>query len=130
MGVMQRLADAPSEMGVGRGDEHSLGGFGLVFDRDDASQRVFAFDTGLFITSGSENLVSMLGDKLTGEQQDSARCAVAYPFTGRAYELMNFRWDGVPGPPAFVVDRFALTTDRRFLEFTLRLVRVVQSRSN
>jgi hypothetical protein len=91
---------------------------------------MFGFDTGLFIAGEPENLVPMQGDKLTGEQQHSARRAVPYPFTGRAPELMTLRWSRVPCPPAFVVDRFALTTDRRLLEFSLRLVRIVHSRSN
>ena len=49
MCVMQRLADAAREMGVGRGDDHPLGCFGLVLDLDNASQRMFSFDTGLFV---------------------------------------------------------------------------------
>src|SRR5688572_13902205 len=43
---------------------------------------------------------------------------------------MTLRWDSGPRPPAFMVDRFALTTHRRFLGFALRLVRVVLPRSN
>jgi hypothetical protein len=84
MCVMERLADAPREMGVGRGDDHPFGCFGLVLDLDNSNQRMFGFDTGLFIAGEPENLVPVRGDKLTGEQQHSAGRAVPYPFTGRA----------------------------------------------
>jgi hypothetical protein len=40
------------------------------------------------------------------------------------------RWNSIPCPPAFVVDRFALSTDRRILEFALRFVEVVLPGSN
>jgi hypothetical protein len=130
MGVMQRLADASCEMGVGRGDDHPYWCFGLVLDLDNPSQRMFGFDTGLFIAGEPENLVPMRGDKRTGEQQHSARRAVLYPFTGRAHELVTFRWGRVPCPPAFVVDRVALTTHGRLLEFALRFVEVVLPGSN
>ena len=122
MCVMQSLADAPSEMGVGCGDDHPFGCFGLVLDLNNSSQRMFGFDTGLFIAGEPENLVPMRGDKLTGEQQHSARRAVSYPFTGRAHEVVTLRWDRGPCPPAFMVDRFALTAHRRLQEFALRLV--------
>jgi hypothetical protein len=127
---MERLADASREMGVCRGDDYPDWSFGLVLDRDNPSQRMFGFDTGLFIAGESENLIPMQGDKLTGKQQYPARRAVPYPFTGRAHEGMTRRWGRVPCPPAFMVDRFALTTHRRLLEFSLRLVRIVHSRSN
>jgi hypothetical protein len=130
MGVMECLADAPREMGVGRGDDHPFGCFDLVLDLDNASQRMFGFDTGLFIAGEPENLVPMRGDKLTGKQQHSARRAVPYPFTSRAQESVTLRWDRGPCPPAFVVDRFALMTYRRILEFALRLVEVVLPGSN
>jgi hypothetical protein len=84
MCVMERFADASREMGVGCGDDDPDWCFGLVLDLDDASQRMFGFDTGLFIAGESENLVPMRGDKLTGEQQHSAGRAVLYPFTSRA----------------------------------------------
>lgn len=109
MGVMQRLANAPREMGVGRGNDHPFGGFDLVLDLDNSSQRMFGFDTSLFIAGEPEHLVPMLGDKLTGKQQHPARRAL--PCTGRAHDVVTVRWDRVPRPPAFVVDRFALTTD-------------------
>jgi hypothetical protein len=67
MCVMQRLANAPGEMGVGRGDNHPSGCFGLVLNLDDSSQRMFGFDTGIFIPGEPENLLPMRGDKLTGE---------------------------------------------------------------
>jgi len=130
MSVMQSLANAPREMGVGRGDDYPDWNFGLILDLDNPSQRMFGFDTGLFIAGEPENLVPMQSDKLTGEQQHSARRTVPYPFTGRAHEDMTLRWGRIPCPPAFVVDRFALTTDRRFLEFSLGLVWIVHSRSN
>jgi hypothetical protein len=66
MCVMQSLANASRKMGVCRGDDHPFGYFGLVLDLDNASQRMFGFDTGLFISGESENLVPMQGDKLTG----------------------------------------------------------------
>ena len=37
MCVMERFADAPREMGVGRGDDHPFGCFGLVLDLDNSS---------------------------------------------------------------------------------------------
>jgi hypothetical protein len=49
MCVMERLADAAREMGIGRGDDHTFGDFGLVLDFNYSSQRMFSFDTGLFI---------------------------------------------------------------------------------
>jgi hypothetical protein len=110
MCVMQSLANASREMGVGRGDDYPDWIFGLVLDRDNPSQRMFSFDTSLFIAGESENLIPMQGDKLTGKQQYPARRAVPYSLTGRAPELMTLRWSRVPCPPAFVVDRFALTT--------------------
>ena len=121
MGVMQRLADAPRKMGIGRGDDHPFGCFGLVLDLDNSSERMFGFDTALFIAGEPENLVPMLGDKLTGQQQHSTRRAVSYPFTGRAHELVTLRRDRAPCPPAFVVDRFALTTHRRLLSLPFAL---------
>jgi len=127
---MERLADAPREMGVGRGNDYPHWSFGLVLDLDNSSQRMFGFDTGLFIAGESENLVPMRGDKLTGEQQHSAGRAVSYPFTGRAHERVTLRWGWGPCPPAFVVDRFALTTHRWLQEFALRLVEVVLPGSN
>jgi hypothetical protein len=130
MCVMQSFANAPREMGVGRGDDYPDWSFGLVLDLDNSSQRMFGFDTGLFIAGEPENLVPMRGDKLTGEQQYSARRAVPYPFTGRAHERVTLRWGRSPCPPAFVVDRFALTTHRRLQDFALRLVEVVLSGSN
>jgi hypothetical protein len=130
MGVMERLADAPREMGISGGDDHTFRCFGLVLDRDNTSQRMFGFDTGLLIAGKPENLVSVRGDKRTGEQQHSAGRPVPYPFTGRTYEVVTARWDRSPYPPAFVVDRFALATHRRFQEFALRLVEVVLPGSN
>jgi len=65
--MMQRLADAPREMGIGRSDNHPLGCFSLVLDLDDSSQRMFGFDTSLFVTGEPENLLPMRGNKLTGE---------------------------------------------------------------
>jgi hypothetical protein len=91
---------------------------------------MFGFDTGLFIAGEPDNLVPMRGDKLTGKQQHPAGRAVPYPFTGRAHEIVTLRWGRVPCPPAFVIDRFALTTHRRLLEFPLRLVWIVHPRSN
>jgi hypothetical protein len=122
MCVMQSLANASREMGVGRGDDHPFGCFGLVLDLDNSSQRMFGFDSGLFIAGEPKNLVPMRGDKLTGKQQHPAGRAVPYPFTGRAHEVVTLRWGRVPCPPAFVVDSFALTTHRRLQEFALRLV--------
>jgi hypothetical protein len=130
MCVMQRLANASREMGVGRGDDHPYWFFGLVLDLDNSSQWVFGFNTGLFIVGEPENLVPMRGDKLTGEQQHSARRVVPYPFTGRAHERVTLCWGWDPCPPAFVVDRFALTTHRRLQEFALRFVEVVLAGSN
>jgi len=130
MCVMQSLANAPREMGVGRGDDYPDWSFGLILDLDNPSQRMFGFDAGLFIAGEPENLVPMQGDKLTGKQQYPARRAVPYPFTGRAQEGMTLCWGRIPCPSAFMVDRFALTTDRRLLKFALRLVRIVQSRSH
>jgi len=130
MGVMKRLADASCEVGVSRGDDHPYWCFGLVLDLDNPSQGMFGFDTGLFIAGEPENLLPMRGDKRTGEQQHSAGRAVPYPFTGRAHELVALRWNRIPSPPAFVVDRFALSTDRRILEFALRFVEVMLPGSN
>ena len=65
---MQRFADAPREMRIGRRDNHPLGCFGLVLDLDNWSQRVFGFETGLFIAGEPEHLILMRGNKLTGEQ--------------------------------------------------------------
>jgi hypothetical protein len=67
MCVMQSLANAPREMGVGRGDDYPDWSFGLILDLDNPSQRMFGFDAGLFIAGEPESLVSMQGDKLTGE---------------------------------------------------------------
>jgi hypothetical protein len=67
--MMEGLADAPREMGIGRGDDHSFGCVGLVFGLDNASERMFGFDTGFFIAGESDNLVPMYSDKLTSEQQ-------------------------------------------------------------
>jgi hypothetical protein len=53
-----------------------------------------------------------------------------YPMTGGTEELMTVGWNRVPCPPHFVVDRFALTTCRRLLNFTLPLVGVMFPRSN
>ena len=125
MRMMERLPDAPRKMGVGRGDDYPGWSFGLVLDLDNASQWMFCFDTGLFIAGEPENLVPMQGDKVTGKQQHSTGCAVPYPFTGRAHEIVTFCWGKAPCPPAFVVDRFALTTHRRLQELALRLVEVV-----
>jgi hypothetical protein len=130
MCVMERLADAPCEMGISRGDDYPDWSFGLVLDLDNASQRMFGFDTGLFIAGEPENLVPMRGDKLTSKQQHPAGRAVPYPFTGRTHEGVTLRWGWSPCPPAFVVDHFALTTHRRLLEFSLRLVEVVLPGSN
>ena len=122
MCMMQSLADAPREMRIGRGDDYPFGCFDLVLDLDNSSQRMFSFDTGFFIAGEPEDLVPMRGDKLTGEEQHSARRAVPYPFTGRAHEVVTFRWDRGPCPSAFMVDRFAFTTHRRLQEFALCLV--------
>jgi len=91
---------------------------------------MFGFNTGLFIAGEPENLVPMLGDKLAGEQQHSARHTVPYPFTGRAHDVVTVRRDGVPRPPALVIHRLALTADRWLPEFALGLVWVVLPRSN
>jgi hypothetical protein len=130
MCVMERLANASCEMGVSRGDDYPDWSFGLVLDLDNSSQRMFGFDSGLFISGEPDNLVPMRGDKLTGKQQHPAGCAVPYPFTGRAPELMTLRWGRNPCPPAFVVDRFAFTTHRRLQKFALRFVWIVHPGSN
>jgi hypothetical protein len=46
---------------------------------------MLGFDTGLFSTGKPEDLIPMVSDKLTGEQQHPARRAIPYPFTGRAH---------------------------------------------
>ena len=55
--MMEGLADAPREMGIGRGDDHSFECVGLVFGLDSASERMFGFDTGFFIAGESDNLL-------------------------------------------------------------------------
>ena len=111
MCVMQSLTDTPREMGIGRGDDYPFGCFGLVLDCNYSSQRMFGFNTGLFISGEPENFLPMLGDKLAGEQQHSARCAVAYPLTSRAHELVTVRWNRGPRPPALLIHRLAFTAD-------------------
>jgi hypothetical protein len=59
MCVMQSLANASREMGVGRGDDYPDWSFGLVLDLDNSSQWMFGFDTGLFIAGEPESLVPM-----------------------------------------------------------------------
>jgi hypothetical protein len=130
MCMMERFADASREMGVCRGDDYSFGCFGLVFDLDNSSQRMFGFDAGLFIAGESDNLVSVRNNELTGEQQHPAWRAILYPFTRRAQEVVTLRGDRVPCPSSFMVDSFALTTHRRLLEFSLCLIRIVHPRSN
>jgi hypothetical protein len=67
MSMMQRLANAPREMRIRRGDDHPFGCFGLVLDLDDSGQRMFGFKTSLFIAGEPEHLLPMLGDKLAGQ---------------------------------------------------------------
>ena len=125
MGVMKRLANAPCEMGVGRGNDHPCGCFNLVFDLDNSSEGMFTFGTRLFIPGEGESLVSLLSDKVTGQKQHSARGVILYPMTGGTEELMTVGWNSAPCPPAFVVNRFALATHRWFPRFTLRLIRIM-----
>ena len=127
---MQGLADAPGEMWIGRRDNQPLGRFGLVLDLDDSSQRVFGFETGLFIAGEPEHLIPMLGNKLTGEQQHPARRTVSDPFTGRTHHFLTLRWNRTPHPPALVIHGLALTTHRRLPEFTLCFVLVVLPSAN
>lgn len=65
MGVMQRLTDAPRKMGIGGGDDHPFGWFGLVLDLDNSSEGMFGFDPGLFIARQPQDFVPVVGDKLT-----------------------------------------------------------------
>lgn len=65
MSVMQRFTDAPRKMGIGGGDDHPFGWFGLVLDLDNSSEGMLVFDPGLFIARQPQNFVPMIGDKLT-----------------------------------------------------------------
>jgi hypothetical protein len=130
MCVMELFADAPCKVGVGRGDDHSLGCFGLILDLDDSCQGMLGFDASLFIVGKPENLLPMRGDEFPGEQEDSARCAVANPFTGRARDLVTARRGRPPRPSPPVIQRLALTADRWLQEFALGLVWVVLPGSN
>src|SRR6185312_5129523 len=93
MGVMQCLADAPRKMGIGRGDHHPFGCFGLVLNLDDSSQRMFGFETNFFIAGEPKHFAPMFSDKLTGQQQHPARRTVPNAFTGWTHHLVTVRWD-------------------------------------
>jgi|SRR5687768_6505171 hypothetical protein len=112
-------------MRIGRGDDYPFGCFGLVLDGDNSSQRMFGFDTSLLIPGEPEYLISMLSDKLSGEQEHPARRAVSYAFTSRADHLVTLRRARAPHPPPLVINSLALTTHRWIPEFALCFVLVV-----
>lgn len=122
IGMMQRFADASSQMDVGGGDED---GMPFVLDIHDALEWVFRLRPFSDILDELPQFGSVLLEKISFQSHKSGRELVVYAMAGWTHLQMGVRRLDRPLPAAFVKHRAAFRAYRRLGQLAPGLVGIV-----
>ncbi len=117
--ALDRLADPPRQMDVGRVDRDPRG---VLLDADDPVERVLILFDFLLVARQAKHLLPVLCGEGTGQRHDAGGKFVVDPPAHGTQLFDSVRSPCQPLPAGVVVDGAALRTDRPLVQLLLPLI--------